>query len=124
MEVLDREAQLSGSTIVLSVGLAPGLTNLLASHVKTKVEDAYHIDIFIMLGLGEEHGEAAVRWTVENLATEFWMQEGEELRKKKSFLESRKTVFPDGLGRRKGYRFNFSDQHVIKRTLNLQSASS
>ncbi len=124
VEGLDQEAKLSGSTIVLSVGLAPGLTNLLASYTKTKVEDADHIDIFIMLGFGEEHGEAAVRWTVGNLASEFWIQEGDELRKTRSFLESKETVFPDGLGRRKGYRFNFSDQHVIKRTLNLRSAST
>ncbi|MEE8120392.1 MAG: hypothetical protein V3T55_02615, partial [Anaerolineales bacterium] len=91
---------------------------------KTKVEDVNHIDIFIMLGLGEEHGEAAIRWTIENLAIEFWMQEDGELKKMRSFLESKETIFFDGLGRRKGYRFNFSDQHVIKRTLNLQSAST
>ena len=35
IETLDSKAQERGSTVLLSVGLAPGLTNLLASHCTT-----------------------------------------------------------------------------------------
>ncbi|OGO15907.1 MAG: hypothetical protein A2Z14_15045 [Chloroflexi bacterium RBG_16_48_8] len=52
-----------------------------------------------MLGFGEEHGEAAVRWTVGNLASDFWIQEDDELRRMRSFLESKETIFFSGLRR-------------------------
>ncbi len=124
LEALDEEAKIHGSTVVLSVGLAPGLTNLLASYAKSKVEAVEHIDIFVMLGLGEEHGEAAVRWTVENINAEFQIHDADGSRRVQSFHEGKSTLFPDGLGRRRAYRFNFPDQHIIPRTLEIRSAST
>lgn len=121
---LDAGARSSGSTVVLSVGLAPGLTNLLASYAKSKTEAAEHIDIFIMLGLGEEHGEAAVRWTVENFNAEFRILDADSSRQVQSFHEGKSAQFPLGLGRRKAYRFGFPDQQVIPATLGIKSAST
>lgn len=124
LEAFNKKAIDGNSTVVLSVGLAPGLTNLLAKNVHSKIEDVGHIDIFLMLGLGEKHGEAAVRWTVENFATEFSIRDKHDQRRVWPFHEGKSTVFPEGLGRRKAYRFNFPDQHVIIRTLEIPSAAS
>jgi saccharopine dehydrogenase-like NADP-dependent oxidoreductase len=63
IESLQADAKEGGATAVLSVGLAPGLTNLLARYNKMLVDEIRHLDIFIMLGLGEVHGEAAVEET-------------------------------------------------------------
>lgn len=124
IEPLDAEAKTHGSTVVISVGLAPGLTNLLAGYAKSKVEAVEHIDLFILLGLGEKHGEAAVRWTVANLNTQFGIRDAEGPRRVRTFHEGKTTLFPEGLGTRRAYRYDFSDQHVIPRTLNIDSAST
>lgn len=124
LEQLDAEAKTHGSTVVLSVGLAPGVTNLLASYAKSRIEGVEHIDLFILLGLGEKHGEAAVRWTVENLSKEFEICDAEGPRRVRTFHEGKTTLFPEGLGKRRAYRYGFSDQHVIPRTLSIDSAST
>ncbi|WP_375578502.1 saccharopine dehydrogenase NADP-binding domain-containing protein [Marivirga tractuosa] len=62
-ELLHNRAKQKNITIALSVGLAPGITNLLAQHCVLKSPNSNLIDIFILLGLGEKHGEAAYRWT-------------------------------------------------------------
>lgn len=64
-------AKTSGSSVVLSVGLEPGLTNLLAAYAATTLDDIEHLDIFVMLGMGDAHGDAAIQWTLENINTEF-----------------------------------------------------
>lgn len=124
LEQLDEEAKTYGSTVVLSVGLAPGLTNLLAAYSKSGTEAVEHIDLFVLLGLGEDHGEAAVRWTIENFNTEFSIRDAGGPRRVRTFREGKATLFPGGLGTRKAYRYNFSDQHVIPRTLGIDSAST
>lgn len=124
IEALDAEAKHHGATAILSVGLAPGLTNLLASHCQSVFDVMQRVDIFIMLGLGEVHGEASLRWVVENLHTAFWVKEGEMGKRGQGFTESRATVFPNNIGRRTAYRFNFSDQHVIPATLGIDAAAT
>lgn len=124
IEALNKEAEKTGATAVLSVGLAPGLTNLLAKHCQSKLPDMTYADIYILLGLGEVHGDAAYRWTLENLNTDFTIIHGGEPRKVKGFEDGKQSVFPNGIGRRIAYRFNFSDQKVIPQTLGLRSVST
>jgi saccharopine dehydrogenase-like NADP-dependent oxidoreductase len=56
VEKLDALAKRRGATAVLSVGLAPGLTNLLAKHCAQVLDELQSLDIFVMLGLGEAYG--------------------------------------------------------------------
>jgi saccharopine dehydrogenase (NAD+, L-lysine-forming) len=44
-----------------SVGLAPGLTNLLAKYCLEWLGTVDALEIGILLGLGEAHGPAAIR---------------------------------------------------------------
>lgn len=124
IESMQHSAKKGGATAVLSVGLAPGLTNLLATCNKRLLDKARHLDIFIMLGLGEIHGEAAVRWTVENANSEFNIHDGGKVKQFRSFEDGKEIVFPEGMGRRKAFRFNFSDQQVLVKTLDIRSAST
>jgi len=124
LEALNADSEKGGSTIVLSVGLAPGLTNVLASLANSQGQNVSHVDLFVMVGLGEEHGEAAERWTVENLSTTFRLRDAKGSRQVRSFHESKTTQFPEGLGLRRAYRFNFADQHIIPNTLKIDSAST
>ena len=59
--------QLSIATsAVVDVGLAPGLTNLLAAEVHSRNPKS-PIDIVVILGAGEKHGAAATQWTYDLL---------------------------------------------------------
>jgi len=124
IEALQNVASNSGSTAVLSVGLAPGLTNLLAKHCQSKIPEMATADIFVLLGLGEAHGEAAIRWIFENLDTEFSVYNHGQTNTVKSFEDGQKTVFPGLRGIRTAYRFNFSDQHVLPHTRGFHRVST
>ncbi len=94
------------STILLSVGLAPGLTNLLAANLANSTE-IDTVDISILLGSGEKHGSAAIHWTIRELLN--------------SAVQSRcsieKKAYGNGLGTHYAFPFNFSDQYSLERTL-------
>jgi saccharopine dehydrogenase (NAD+, L-lysine forming) len=124
IEELNKDAQKAGATAVLSVGLAPGLTNLLTKHCQSKVPDMTYADIYILLGMGDIHGDAALQWTLENLSGEFTIHDNGGTKRVKSFEDGKQTVFPGRLGKRTAYRFNFSDQHVLPQTLGLKSVST
>ncbi|MEL6442167.1 MAG: saccharopine dehydrogenase NADP-binding domain-containing protein [Cyanobacteria bacterium J06621_8] len=123
VEELDAIAKYNNSTVVLSVGLAPGLTNLLASYGKQAHPDVKCVDIFILLGLGEVHGKDAILWTIENFNASFSDVNPNSYSRSGSFVKGKQTVFPQ-LGTRTAYRFNFPEQFILPATLNLESAAS
>ncbi|MDP4097851.1 saccharopine dehydrogenase [Paenibacillus sp. P96] len=112
-----------GATAVLSVGLAPGLTNLLALQASRQLDKVDEIHISIMLGLGDSHGRAAIEWTVDNLRQNFSTLEQGETVERVSFTDGRATDFGSDMGTRTAYRFNFADQHILQRTLQSSVAT-
>ncbi|MCP4130615.1 MAG: Saccharopine dehydrogenase [bacterium] len=121
---LDAHARKGKATGVLSVGLSPGLTNLLVKHSQSHFDKLKTVDIHLMLGLGDKHGKAAIEWTLDNMNSVFEIVENGSLKQVKGFEDGKKTVFPDKTGQRTTYRFDFADQHVVAKTLNLKSAST
>lgn len=124
VEEHDGLAKKTGATAMLSVGTAPGLTNLLAARAREKFEHLDRIDILLELGLGDHHGQAAVEWTFDNLDASFEVMENGRARRVRSFGESIDIRLPGRKKMRPAYRFNFSDQHVIGRTLEVASVST
>lgn len=123
MDNLADVAKTSHSSVVLSVGLEPGLINLLAAYATTALDDFQHLDIFVMLGTGDAHGNAAIQWTLENANAEFSVLENGAEKTVRSFEDGKRTRFP-GIGERTAYRFNFPDQHSLPKTLGIDSVSS
>lgn len=121
---LNDNAKINGCTGILSVGLAPGLTNLLAKSAIQGLYNVERVDIYILIGLGDDHGEASIYWVLDNINADFmiWVEDSQE--KVRSFIESKSTVFPSPLGKRKAYRFNFSDQHVLPQTLKVPTVGT
>jgi len=109
---MDALAKKHQSTAVLSVGLAPGITNLLAKLCKINQPDTYMIDIYIMLGLGEAHGDAAIRWVFDQLI------------ESDSFEEERSIHVPSEAKSRTAYNFGFPEQYTLPQTLNLAQAKT
>jgi len=111
IEKLDRLAVERKATAVLSVGLAPGVTNLLAREFIAESRDgnaepgstaseatgAGPIDIGVLVGSGE-HGPSAMEWTLDSLG---------------GIGESWRMRFPEPYGVRKVHRFPFSDQYTL-----------
>ena len=112
-------AEQNGATGIVSVGLAPGLSNLLAKYCTMQMDDTYTMEIGILLGLGEDHGEASIDWVLQNLQKDFTLKVNGKSEQVRSFQSPRGVDFPDHLGRYKAYAFNFSDQYVIAENLRI-----
>ncbi|GGQ77084.1 NAD-dependent epimerase/dehydratase family protein [Couchioplanes azureus] len=99
--------------IILSVGLAPGLTNLLAAAVCA--DGPAPVDIAVVLGAGERHGAAATAWSYRLLGRTFTDAAGVRVR---NYTRPRTFDLPNR-GRRRLYRADFSDQHILTRDLGV-----
>ncbi|MFF2907881.1 saccharopine dehydrogenase family protein [Paenibacillus sp. NPDC057934] len=124
LEALASSSRPFAGTAVLSVGLAPGLTNMLARHASEAMDHTDCADITIMLGLGDRHGKAAIEWTIDNLRADFDIMEKGSLVAATSFTSGKISDLGEGLGRRTAYRFPFSDQQTLPRTLGIASVST
>ncbi|MED1781062.1 saccharopine dehydrogenase NADP-binding domain-containing protein [Brevibacillus fortis] len=111
-------------TAVLSVGLAPGLTNLLAGEAHRLLDEVSELDIFIMLGLGDRHGKAALEWTIDNLCTSYEVMNKHQRVTVESMTEGKLVDFGPELGKKHAYRFPFSDQQTLARTLDVPTVST
>lgn len=111
--------------VVLSVGIAPGLTNLLAHAVARRDAAAGldapagrdargPLDVAVVLGAGEAHGAAATAWSLGLLGRRF-PDTAAPGRTVRSYTEGARFALPGGP--RRLYRTDFSDQHVLTREL-------
>lgn len=100
------------STAMLSVGLAPGLTNILAAHCAACLDRVTHIDIGLLAGLGDHHGRAGLDWMADRLFDP-------------ARDRQRKVLdFGFGQGKRMAHCVDFSDQHALRRTLAIESVTT
>ncbi|CAM2758550.1 hypothetical protein [Skermania piniformis] len=99
--------------VLVDVGLAPGLTNLLTAAVHA---EAPHqpIDILVYLGAGDQHGAAAIEWTFRLFGAHF--ADGTD--PVRNYTRPRAFYIP-GVGRRQLVRLDFSDQHTLTRDLDI-----
>lgn len=112
IEALNPFAQEHQATAVLSVGIAPGLTNLLAKEILKETPTTDQIEIGILLGLGDSHGTQAVEWTVRNVLGD------------KTNNANRVIDYGAPWGQRRSYAFDFSDQHCLRRTTGISNVST
>lgn len=123
VEGLDPVARRAGSTAILSVGVAPGLTNLLAARAVQYMVRVDGLDLLIEFGVGDRHGPAAVEWMLDNLDARFEVRERGRVRWVRSFGEATRLGFPERPAKL-AYRFDFPDQHVLSRTLAIPEVST
>ncbi|WP_155593424.1 saccharopine dehydrogenase NADP-binding domain-containing protein [Lysinibacillus cavernae] len=111
LEDLHLIAEQNHSTAVFSVGMAPGLTNLMAMHAAQQLSSIEKLHISILLGAGDTHGTAAILWILQQLNIPYYTYRN---RKVANFTKKRIVQFK-GIGKRSVYQFNFSDQHTLTR---------
>ncbi|MBN7771358.1 saccharopine dehydrogenase NADP-binding domain-containing protein [Marinobacter daepoensis] len=124
LQTLDSSAKSANATVVFSVGVAPGLTNLLVDHAQSRLGPLKRADIFVLLGLGESHGAAAIQWTLKQFGHKFSVKTDGARKEVSAFCEGLSTTMPEPFGRRTGYRFDFSDQHTLPATLRIESVNT
>ncbi len=101
---LDRAARRNGTSSLISVGLAPGVSNLLARAVHDERPDERAIDLTLLFGTAGDHGSDSRRWILDGLA----QSPGDRRPKLVDVL---------GAGRRRAHPFPFSDQHTLAEAL-------
>jgi hypothetical protein len=106
---LDSLAQRHGSTAVLSVGLVPGLSNLMARHSLQFVSPIERFDIALLAGLGEKHGAAGSTWILNHMGDS---------------TGTKYFQFREPYGQKPVYHFAFSDQYTLPQTLPINSAAT
>ncbi|WP_338425812.1 hypothetical protein [Sphingopyxis kveilinensis] len=100
------------SAALLSVGLAPGLTNILAAACAAQLDRVDRIDIGLLAGLGDHHGRAGLEWIADRIFDPARNRRGVPL------------AFGFGQGRRNAFEVNFSDQHSLRRTLGIDQVTT
>lgn len=109
------QADASRATLLLSVGLVPGLSTLMGTHVAEADPHPSSINIGVLLGAGEDHGEASRRWTIDQLGHTIDGPTGTF----RNFSAPVAVDFPGGFGTRRAYQFDFADHLVLSRQLDL-----
>lgn len=121
---LQKVATQHKSTAIVGVGLMPGLSNIMAYDLSQHFDDINRIEINLMLGLGDSHGLDAVKWTLRNFASRYEIVKAGQLDTVKSFTDPYKATLIDEKRPRRFYRFNFSDQHTLARSIKARQISS
>lgn len=94
----------SRSAVLLSVGLAPGLTNMLARHLAAGFDRVTRLDIGLLFGLGDRHGAAGLDWMAAQIF--------DPVRRHDPLRQD----FGPPWGRRMAHVVDFSDQHALMRS--------
>ncbi len=125
IEGLHMTAKRNGSRGLIDVGLAPGLTNLLAKLVTDSADGPVEsLDLFVLLGVGDSHGPAAIEWTLTRFDSEFEVIEAGRPRRVKAQREHLSADLPGDRKAAYGVRFDFPEQRSLARTLGVPTVSS
>jgi hypothetical protein len=100
------------SSVLLSVGLAPGLTNMLARHLATEFDSVARLDIGLLFGLGDRHGAAGLDWMAAQIF--------DPARRHDPLRQD----FGPPWGRRMAHIVDFSDQHALMRSFPCMLATT
>ncbi len=102
------------ASMVLGVGLAPGLSTMLAASLDHVPGD--DIDVALMLGAGEKHGPAAVEWTQRLICAP--IEDPPEGHRVMNFREV--SSFKDAGKLRRYLRADFPDHHLLGKDRGIQ----
>jgi hypothetical protein len=113
-----RELERIDGPVLLGVGLAPGLTGLLAAQVAAT--GAGPVEILVGIGAGERHGAAAAEWTYRLLGERFDDPDGSTVR---NFTRPQSISLPPAVSSEyrafPAVRADFADQHALTSSLGV-----
>jgi|GEM_PF-722352 len=99
--------------VIPSVGLVPGLSNILAFNGAKQFSQIDEIHTYVMLGLGDSHGVDSVRWMLEKANSSFKIKTKDGSVSVKCYTHPKSTRLLNEQRERTFYLFDFSDHHTI-----------
>ncbi|GBE23728.1 MAG TPA: hypothetical protein ENH00_03025 [Actinobacteria bacterium] len=121
---LHEQALASGARAVLGIGLAPGVTNLMAAGVTRSVDDPTELVVGVHLSLYDEFGPQALEFMLEAASRPFPEPRAGSTRLVLPYTGPRPVWFGSDVGFRKARWFPFPDQFGFIETLGVQSAAT
>lgn len=121
---LHKQARTSGARAVLGIGLAPGVTNLMAAGVADQVGDPSELLVGVHLSLSDEFGPQALDFMLEAAARPFPEPRAGSTRRVFPYTEPRPVWFGPDVGFRQARWFPFPDQFGFAETLGVESAAT
>ena len=121
---LHDQALASGARAVLGIGLAPGVTNLMAASVAERVGDPSEVLVGVLLSLSDEFGPQALDFMLEAASRPFPDPRVGSTRRVLPYTEPRPVWFGPDFGFRQGRWFPFPDQFGFAETLGVESAAT
>lgn len=100
---------------ILCVGVAPGLTNLLATEIRTERPETVDIDMGVEMGLGRHYGAAATEWFLRAAGRTYPVMIDGRLRPVAAGQLGRKFAFKENDRPRRSIGYGFVEQSVIAR---------
>jgi saccharopine dehydrogenase-like NADP-dependent oxidoreductase len=99
------------SRTLTGIGLAPGITNLAVANYLAAYENTKSVDIDILLGIGDQHGQAAIDWTFSQLTSSYSLPYYQK--PVSNFTIGKNATFGPHYGKKTTYNFDFADQHLL-----------
>lgn len=121
---LHEQALASGARAVLGIGLAPGVTNLMAASAARAVKDPTDLEVGILLSLYDEFGPQALDFMLEAGSRPFPEPRAGSTRLILPYTEPRPVWFGPDLGFRQARWFPLADQFGYNETLGVESAAT
>ncbi|MEZ4848203.1 MAG: saccharopine dehydrogenase NADP-binding domain-containing protein [Bacteroidia bacterium] len=121
---LNQLAKSNHVSLIPGTGLMPGLSNLMGFYLANQLNYVMDVNIYVMLGLGDEHGTDAIRWMLESSDKSFKVIENNKPKWVKALQESRRTRILSEKRQRQFFRFGFADQFILLLTTDTSGASS
>jgi len=121
---LHEQALASGARAVLGIGLAPGLTNLMAASATRAIEDPTDIVVGVLLSLYDEFGPQALDFMLQAGSQPFSEPRVGSIRRVLPYTEPRPIWFGSDIGYRQARWFPLADQFGFTETLGVRSAAT
>jgi hypothetical protein len=99
------------------------MTNLFVAETMAELDSVDRADITLLLGIGEAFSPDTVKWTVEDALGDFSIRNDGGFIPVAGLTDPRQVDIP-GWGRRRAYRANLADQHVLARTTDIPTVES
>lgn len=109
----EKDVMKAGITVVLGVGIAPGISNLLCKKAAMEFNQVLQIESYLMLGTGEKHGKNAIQWLIHNLNVKY-KENNDPKTIVRSFSDDRKIKLIHEKKKRRFVRIDLADWHIMK----------
>ena len=119
-EIMNSAESAAGSgSAVMCVGVAPGLTNLMATKITTDAPNTRQVDIGLEMGMGRHYGAAATEWFLSTAGRPYDIVIDHVPRRVAAGDLKRKFIFRQDGQSRLAVGYGFAEQSLIAEQSNL-----